>query len=198
MWFAEPPITPIRLSQRFASPVPQGIGIQDWPDARREAWRNAVHNHRHYQVRILLHSQPADMPAHPLECRPPHPTADQPERRMRIMSQAFYSHARLYDLMFPGGGPAVDFFRAEANRQGGSVLELGCGTGHKVIPIASDGHPCVGLDSSSDMLAEAQRKAKLRGVAVEWMQGDMRGLRPWRHLRLRVHHSQFSTASARG
>ena len=93
---------------------------------------------------------------------------------MRIMSQSFYSHARLYDLMFPGGGSAVDFFRAEANRQGGSVLELGCGTGHKLIPIASDGHPCVGLDSSSDMLAEAQRKAKLRGVAVEWMQGDMR------------------------
>jgi SAM-dependent methyltransferase len=93
---------------------------------------------------------------------------------MRIMSQAFYSSARLYDLMFPGGGPAVDFFRAEANRQGGSVVELGCGTGHKLIPIASDGHPCVGLDSSSDMLAEAQRKAKLRGVAVEWMQGDMR------------------------
>ncbi len=90
------------------------------------------------------------------------------------MSQAFYSHARLYDLMFPGGGPAVDFFRAAANRQGGSVLELGCGTGQKLIPIASDEHPCVGLDSSSDMLVEAQRKAKLRGVAVEWMQGDMR------------------------
>jgi SAM-dependent methyltransferase len=75
------------------------------------------------------------------------------------MSEAFYSHARLYDLMFPGGGPAVDFYRADANRQGGRVLELGCGTGHKLIPIASDGHPCVGLDFSSDMLAEAQRKA---------------------------------------
>jgi SAM-dependent methyltransferase len=93
---------------------------------------------------------------------------------MRIMSRAFYSHARPYDLMFSGDGPAVDVFRAEANRQGGSVLELGCGTGHKLIPIASDGHPCLGLDSSSDMLAEAQRKAKLRGVEVEWMQGDMR------------------------
>src|SRR5665647_2923800 len=93
---------------------------------------------------------------------------------MGSMSQAFYSHARLYDLMFPGGGPAVDFYRADANRQGGRVLELGCGTGHKLIPIASDGHPCVGLDLSSDMLAEAQRKANERGVAVEWMQGDMR------------------------
>ena len=91
-----------------------------------------------------------------------------------VVDEAFYSHARLYDLMFPGGGPAVDFYRADADRQGGRVLELGCGTGHKLIPIASDGHPCVGLDFSSDMLAEAQRKANERGVAVEWMQGDMR------------------------
>jgi SAM-dependent methyltransferase len=90
------------------------------------------------------------------------------------MSQAFYSHARLYDRMFPGGGPAVEFYQAEAGRQGGRVLELGCGTGHKLIPLASDGHPSVGLDSSSEMLAEAQLKAEVGGVAVEWKQGDMR------------------------
>jgi SAM-dependent methyltransferase len=76
--------------------------------------------------------------------------------------------------MFPGGGPAVDFYRGGAGRQGGRVLELGCGTGHKLIPIASDGHPCTGLDFSSDMLSEAQRKANERGVAVEWLQADMR------------------------
>jgi SAM-dependent methyltransferase len=76
--------------------------------------------------------------------------------------------------MFPGDGPAVDFYRSAADRQGGSVLELGCGTGNKLIPIASDGHPCVGLDSSSRMLAEAQRKTQERGVAVEWVKGDMR------------------------
>ena len=90
------------------------------------------------------------------------------------MSEEFYSHARLYDLMFPGGGPAVDFYRAGADRQGGRVLELGCGTGHKLIPIASDGHPCAGLDFSSEMLAEARHKANERGVPVEWMRGDMR------------------------
>jgi hypothetical protein len=55
------------------------------------------------------------------------------------MSQAFYSHARLYDLVFSGGGPAVDVFRAEANRQGGSVLELGCGTGNKLVPSRPTG-----------------------------------------------------------
>jgi len=90
------------------------------------------------------------------------------------VSQEFYSHARLYDLMFSGGGPAVDFYRTAVDRQGGNVLELGCGTGQKLIPIASDGHPCAGLDFSSDMLAEAQRKAGERDVEVEWVQGDMR------------------------
>ena len=90
------------------------------------------------------------------------------------MSEAFYSHAKLYDLMFPSGGPAADFYRAEANRTGGRVLELGCGTGQKLIPIASDGHPCVGLDASSDMLAEARHKADEGGVGVEWVHGDMR------------------------
>ncbi len=79
-------------------------------------------------------------------------------RQPSNQSEAFYSHVRLYDLMFPGGGPAVDFYRADATRQGGGVLELGCGTGHKLIPIASDGHPCVGLDFSAGMLAEAQRR----------------------------------------
>jgi SAM-dependent methyltransferase len=90
------------------------------------------------------------------------------------MGEAFYSDARLYDRLFPGVEPAIDFYRAEADRQGGRVLELGCGTGHKLIPIASDGHPCTGLDLSSDMLTEARRKAAERELAVEWVQGDMR------------------------
>ena len=90
------------------------------------------------------------------------------------MSEQFYSDAKLYDRLFSGGEQAVDFYRAEADRQGGCVLELGCGTGHKLIPIASDGHPCMGLELSPEMLAEAQRKADERGVEVEWVQGDMR------------------------
>jgi SAM-dependent methyltransferase len=90
------------------------------------------------------------------------------------MDEAFYSHAKVYDLMFPGGGPAVDFYRAAARRGGGHVLELACGTGHKLIPIASQGNPCVGIDLSPDMLAEARRKADGRDLAVEWLQGDMR------------------------
>jgi len=90
------------------------------------------------------------------------------------VTQDLYSDARLYDLLFPASKAAVDFYRAEADRAGGHVLELGCGTGHKLIPIAADGHPSVGLDLSMDMLAEARQKADERGVHVEWLQGDMR------------------------
>lgn len=90
------------------------------------------------------------------------------------MSEPFYSDAKLYDRLFPARQPAVEFYRAEAARQGGSVLELGSGTGNKLIPIASDGHPCVGLELSPEMLAEAQRKADAQGVALDWVLGDMR------------------------
>ena len=90
------------------------------------------------------------------------------------MSEGFYSDARLYDRLFPGSEPAVEFYRAEAERRGGSVLELGCGTGSKLIPVASDGHPCTGLELSPAMLAEARRKADEGGVQVEWVLGDMR------------------------
>ena len=98
-----------------------------------------------------------------------------PGEGVRSMSERFYADGKLYDRLFPGGEPAVDFYRAAADQQSGSVLELGCGTGRKLIPIASDGHPCTGLELSPDMLTEAQRKAELRGLTVEWAHGDMRG-----------------------
>ena len=90
------------------------------------------------------------------------------------MSEQFYADAGFYDRLFPGGQEAVDFYRSEADRSGGRVLELGCGTGHKLVPIASDGHPCTGLELSPAMLAEARRKADEHGAEVEWVQGDMR------------------------
>ncbi|MFC7406673.1 class I SAM-dependent methyltransferase [Georgenia alba] len=90
------------------------------------------------------------------------------------MSDPFYSDASLYHRLFPDDEAAVDFYRAAADRQGGSVLELGSGTGSKLIPIASDGHSSTGLELSPEMLLEARRKADERAVAVEWVQGDMR------------------------
>ena len=52
----------------------------------------------------------------------------------------------------------VDFYRGLARKAGGPVLELGCGTGRVLLPIARDGIACTGLDSSEAMLGELRAK----------------------------------------
>ena len=64
--------------------------------------------------------------------------------------------ARNYDALYgvmrdPSGDAA--FYRALAQETGGPVLELGCGTGRVLLPIAALGIPCVGVDASPAMLA---------------------------------------------
>jgi ubiquinone/menaquinone biosynthesis C-methylase UbiE len=63
--------------------------------------------------------------------------------------------ARHYDALndvLRGSSQDVVFYRALALASGGPVLELGCGTGRVLLPIARDGVACVGLDASRDML----------------------------------------------
>lgn len=50
------------------------------------------------------------------------------------------------------------FWRRFAARVGGTVLELGCGTGRVSIPLARAGIRLVGVDRSSGMLAHARHK----------------------------------------
>jgi SAM-dependent methyltransferase len=54
----------------------------------------------------------------------------------------------------------VLFYVGEADKVKGPVLELGCGTGRVLLPLARAGHTIVGLDGSPQMLARC--KAKLR------------------------------------
>jgi SAM-dependent methyltransferase len=52
----------------------------------------------------------------------------------------------------------VPFYVAEALRADGAVLELGCGTGRVLLPIARAGATVVGLDGSHEMLARCRAK----------------------------------------
>jgi ubiquinone/menaquinone biosynthesis C-methylase UbiE len=62
--------------------------------------------------------------------------------------------AELYDHVVPYRERRdVDFFVAAARESGGPVLEVGCGTGRVLLPIARAGVDIVGLDLSSSMLA---------------------------------------------
>lgn len=70
--------------------------------------------------------------------------------------------ARHYDASYAvSRDPSGDarFYRQLAHETGGPVLELGCGTGRVLLPIANDGIECVGLDPSPEMLAVFQQKA---------------------------------------
>src|SRR4029078_9921435 len=65
------------------------------------------------------------------------------------------------------------FYLALAQRQAGAILELACGSGQLTVPIAAQGLPVVGLDSSAEMLAAARRRALAAGAGVAFVEGDM-------------------------
>jgi SAM-dependent methyltransferase len=73
----------------------------------------------------------------------------------------------------------VGFFVDEAVASGGPVLELGCGTGRVLLPVARAGLEVTGLDLSEPMLARLREKlARERREVQERVtiaHGDIRG-----------------------
>jgi SAM-dependent methyltransferase len=86
--------------------------------------------------------------------------------------------AELYDHI-PGyaGRPDLGFYLDYASAAAGKVLELGCGTGRLLIPIAAAGCAIVGLDLSTYMLAKCREKLQGQPEEVQArariVQGDM-------------------------
>ena len=70
---------------------------------------------------------------------------------------------------FETDGP---FYLALAQRLGGTVLELGCGTGRITILLAQSGIDVTGLDIAPAMLQRALQKAD--GLPIRWVEGDVR------------------------
>ena len=66
----------------------------------------------------------------------------------------------------------LPFYLSMAREVGGSVLELGCGTGRITIPLAQAGIAITGLDIVPGMLARAQKKAQ--NLPVQWIEADIR------------------------
>jgi len=73
----------------------------------------------------------------------------------------------------------VELIRRLVNvRPGADVLDLACGHGRLANRLAAQGYRVTGLDSSRLFLDRARADAESRGVAVEFIEGDMREL-PW-------------------
>ncbi len=85
-----------------------------------------------------------------------------------------YQNPDLYDALLPASENQLNFYLALAQRSAGKVLELGCGSGQLIVPIAAKSMTAVGLDSSPEMLGAARRRAAAAGVQVEFVEADMR------------------------
>jgi SAM-dependent methyltransferase len=82
--------------------------------------------------------------------------------------------ASFYDAWSVSVTEDVAFYLEEARRTGeGPVIDLGVGTGRIAIPIAADGIPVIGVDSSARMLETCAQRAALAGVDVDLRVGDL-------------------------
>lgn len=90
----------------------------------------------------------------------------------------FDRFARFYDADYRHYQEDLQMVADLAQEAGGPVLELGCGTGRALLPLALIGLDGAGVDVSPALLAQAQARLTAAGVAgqMHLHQADMRGM----------------------
>src|SRR5579875_3765285 len=95
--------------------------------------------------------------------------------------------APFYDIEHAQFDEDLDLYQnyAELCGPGSPLLELACGSGRLLAPLAAEGYTLVGVDSSAAMLDLAGQHAREAGVEqrITLLQQDMRSL----HLSQRFH-----------
>ncbi len=94
------------------------------------------------------------------------------------MTNLYDPIARYYDLSHNDLTEDIPFLLEMAQAAGGPVLELGCGSGRLLLPIARAGLAITGVDNSPEMLARAEARlaaepADVR-ARVSLVAGDMK------------------------
>ena len=88
--------------------------------------------------------------------------------------------ARYYDLSHQGLVEDVPFLLRLAAETGGPALELGCGSGRLLVPLARAGYEVTGVDNSPEMLARAELRlageAEAARARVQLVTADVRAL----------------------
>jgi SAM-dependent methyltransferase len=90
---------------------------------------------------------------------------------------AFDRFARLYDWEHDQYLVDVDVHVGFAHRFGGPVLELACGTGRLLAPLAQAGFAVTGVDSSAPMLERARARLARLGLQATLVQQRLEELR---------------------
>jgi SAM-dependent methyltransferase len=81
------------------------------------------------------------------------------------MNQPYDQLAWLYDLVHANVRDDIPLYLALAAETGGPVLELGCGSGRTLVPLAEAGYEVVGLDNSEAMLERARTRLEASPAA---------------------------------
>lgn len=94
------------------------------------------------------------------------------------MTDPFAAYARFYDLDYADVDEDLFMLRQFAARCGSPILELACGTGRALLPLARDSYRVVGIDASPAMLAVARHRVAEEGLGerVTLVEQDMRSL----------------------
>ena len=79
---------------------------------------------------------------------------------MPATAAQFDAFAAYYDADYRHYDEDVDCILTLAEEAGGPVLELGCGTGRLLLPLAAQGHAVTGVDLSPALLAIAAASCK--------------------------------------
>ncbi|MCA9867164.1 MAG: class I SAM-dependent methyltransferase [Anaerolineae bacterium] len=93
-----------------------------------------------------------------------------------------YEHiARYYDLSHDHLVEDIPFLLKLAAETTGPVLEIGCGSGRLLVPLARAGYAVTGVDSSPEMLAQAEIRLAAQSsevrARVQLVAGDVKSLR---------------------
>jgi SAM-dependent methyltransferase len=89
----------------------------------------------------------------------------------------FDAFATYYDADYRNYDEDIDLILTLAAESGNPILELGCGTGRLLLPLAQHGHTLTGVDLSPALLAVARSKlAALDGAQVELVEADIRSV----------------------
>src|ERR1035438_5395020 len=74
--------------------------------------------------------------------------------------------APFYDIEHAHFSEDLDLYRNFAELCGGKILELACGSGRVLLPLAQEGHNVTGVDTSAEMLALGRTQIEAAGVAA--------------------------------
>jgi SAM-dependent methyltransferase len=85
--------------------------------------------------------------------------------RLKDCMSDYDSIAPFYDIEHAEFDDDLDMYRNFAEICGGKILELACGSGRLLLPLAREGYTLVGVDTSVAMLDLARRTLEVAGVA---------------------------------